>query len=426
MIINKPTIVSTSDSVEYQSHIEFLKGSELLWYRIDKEFADFLTDLSDGPLVALIIPAMALGEDIRVFGKVSERLYYNLSGPYQKILKQTIPFLHLIKIFAEELESKSLRAPGVATGFSGGIDSYSLLAGHYFSSVTNGFRITHLLYNNVGSHFQRGEQLFQKRYSRLKPVTDNIGLPFIKVNSNLDAFYPNTKENNLGFAQTHTLRNASVPLILQRGFGRYLYATDYDNKEVFIQASTEIAHINPITLAAISTEAVDMLSIGGEYSRVEKTLQVAEIPQSYDSLDICWTARGDGSNCSKCPKCMRTLLTLDIAGLLNRYSNSFNFNTYNKEKSKYFAEIIRNTSRVFLNKHKPNVFTEYDVEIAQFAKSRKFRFPKRSYLLAWLDYLHVPSQIIRLTGSSFSLKDRITNRLSIIKTSIFAKDKPNN
>lgn len=425
MNINKPAIVSSDYSVEYQCQIDFSHGSELLWYRIDKEFEDFFTQLCDGPLVALLIPAMALGEDIRIFGAVSERLYYHLSGSYQHVLKQVIPFLHLVKIYAEDLENKSSHASGVATGFSGGIDSFSVLADHYFSDVPNGFKLTHLLYNNVGSHFGRGEQLFEKRYARLKPVTDKIGLPFIRVNSNLDAFYPDTQVKNLGFAQTHTLRNASVPLILQRGIGRYMYATDYDNKEVFIRASTEIAHINPITLASISTEAVDMLSIGGEYSRVEKTLRVAEIPDSYDSLDVCWIARGDGSNCSKCPKCMRTLLTLDIAGVLNRYSNSFNLHTYGKEKSKYSAEIIRCTSPIFKVKPKSTVYTEYDLEITQFAQSRNYKFPKQSYLFAWLDYLHSPNQIIRLIEKLFPLKNRIINRLSIIKTSIVGRNRTN-
>ena len=418
MIINKPALVSTGYSVEYQCQIDFSHGSELLWYRIDKEFEDFFTQLCDGPLVALLIPAMALGEDIRILGKVSERLYYHLSGSYQHVLKQVIPFLSLVKIYAEDLENKSVPASGVAIGFSGGIDSFSVLADHYFSDIPNGFKLTHLLYNNVGSHFQRGEQLFEKRYARLKPVTDKIGLPFIKVNSNLDAFYPDTQVKNLGFAQTHTLRNASVPLILQRGIGRYMYATDYDNKEVFIRASTEIAHINPITLSSVSTEAVDMLSIGGEYSRVEKTIKVAEIPESYDSLDVCWMARGDGSNCSKCPKCMRTLLTLDIAGLLNRYSKSFNLDTYRKEKAKYSAEIIRKTNRFFLTKPVPNVFTEYDLEIAQFGQNLKYKFPKRSILFAWADYLHFPKQSIRLIEQVLRLKDRIINRISIIKNSI--------
>lgn len=421
MIIHKPEKGLSDSLVEFRCRIESSQGTKLLWYRIDQTFGDFLTDLCDAPLVALILPAMALGEDISILGKVSERLYYQLSGPYQHVLKQVIPFLNIVNITAEDLQNTAVRSPGVATGFSGGIDSFSVLADHFFSDVPQGFKITHLLYNNVGSHFQRGEQLFEKRYARLKPVAENIGLPFIKVNSNLDSFYPDTKVKNLGFAQTHTLRNASVPLVLQGGIGRFLYSTDYDNKEVYIRPSTEIAHINPITLASISTEAVDMLSVGGEYSRVDKTIKVAEIPESYDSLDVCWMARGDGSNCSKCPKCTRTLLTFEVAGVLTRYANAFNLRTYQKEKVSVLAQIIRNSNPVFLFKPKTNVFTEYDEEIAQFAKSRNYKFPKRTYIIAWLEYLHFPRFVIGFVMNIFHLKDRISNRLAVIKTSIFSK-----
>lgn len=416
MIINKPNLVSSNGTVEFQCLIETSQGSKLLWYRVDEQFGNFLADLSDGPLVALIIPAMTLGEDIKILGTISERLFYNLAGPYQHILKQVIPFLHNIKIFAEDIENKSVRAPGVAVGFSGGVDSYCALADHFFAIVPAGYKISHLLYNNVGSHYERGESLFEKRYARLKPVTERIGLPFIKVNSNLDSFYQNNEK--LGYAQTHTLRNASVPLVLQRGIGRYMYATDYENKQVFIGASTAIAHINPITMASIATEAVDMLSVGGEYTRVEKTLKIAEIPESYDSLDVCWAARADGSNCSKCPKCLGTLLTLDIAGLLSRYAQSFNLTTYQKQKAKYSAQIIRNTHQMFLTRPTPNLYTEYDHEIAQFAIDRNFKFPKKSYLFAWIDYLHLPKQSISLIEKIIQFKDRVTNRLSIILNSI--------
>jgi len=235
MIINRPRLVSNNGSVEYQSLIETSQDSRMLWYRVDYEFGDFLTDMSDGLLVALIIPAMALREDITIAGTISERLYYYLSGPYQQILKQVMPFLGLINIFPDKLVNKTTRAPGVAAGFSGGVDSWSVLADHYFSDISKSFRLTHLLYNNVGSHYERGESLFEKRYAKQKPVTERIGLPLIKVNSNLDSFYLEPYHQNLGFAQTHTLRNASVPLILQEGIGRFLYSSDYDNKEVFIR-----------------------------------------------------------------------------------------------------------------------------------------------------------------------------------------------
>ena len=100
----------------------------------------------------LLIPAMETGEDIQVAGTVSECLYYNLTRPAQAVLQEVLPSLHHIDIHPEDVKPASEEASGVATGFSSGIDSFAVLADHYYADkVPSNFRLTHLLYNNVGS-----------------------------------------------------------------------------------------------------------------------------------------------------------------------------------------------------------------------------------------------------------------------------------
>lgn len=78
----------------YQVDVESTEGKETLWYSAHKSFGDLFTDSSDAPLVALIIPAMSKNEDIHIDGEISDRLYYNLSRPFQNLLRQIIPSLH--------------------------------------------------------------------------------------------------------------------------------------------------------------------------------------------------------------------------------------------------------------------------------------------------------------------------------------------
>jgi hypothetical protein len=113
------------------------------------------------------------------------------------------------------------------------------------------------------------------------------------VNSNVDAFYG----KGLGNQQTHTLRNASVALLLQGGIGRYLYASSYNFKNVFVGATYSMAYSDTIALPLLSTEVLDAISVGSEYTRIEKTLRVAEIPDSYGTLDVCVSPKKAG-NCS--------------------------------------------------------------------------------------------------------------------------------
>lgn len=217
MRISKPQIISGKNKRTFQVDVESAEGRQTLWYSLHDSFGDLFTDTSDAPLAALLIPAMSRGEDIHIDGTISGRLYYNNLKLFQSLLRHIIPSLHQVSIYPMNLKCEQEKsASGVATGFSGGIDSYCTLADHYYSDIPKRFKITHLLFNNVGSHGSGGEQLFRKRFERLMPVVERTGLPFVMINSNLDLFY----SNKIGFQQTHTLRNASVALLLQGGIGR--------------------------------------------------------------------------------------------------------------------------------------------------------------------------------------------------------------
>lgn len=214
----------------------------------------------------------------------------------------------------------------MATGFSGGIDSFCVLADHYYAEIPKRYRLTHLLFNNVGSHGAGGERLFRERYERLLPSAERIGLPFMMVNSNLDSFYG----EGLGFQQTHTFRNSSVALLLQEGVQSYMYASTFNYLESFVGPTYDTAYSDNITLPLLSTNNFDAFYLGSEYTRLEKTLRVAEISESYTTLDICMNPNNNSgyTNCSMCWKCLRTLVTLEIAGYLGNYSNVFDLKIY--------------------------------------------------------------------------------------------------
>ncbi len=363
-----------NDQLFYRVAVESFKGKETLWYRLNKSFGDLVATSCDAPLVGLLIPAMATGEDIHIDGEVSERLLYNLSRPYQTLLRHVIPSLRPVRIFADKIcASRACPPLGVATGFSGGIDSYCALADNYHGNVLDGFKITHLLFNNVGSHGKDGEGLFQKRSERLAPSAERLGLPFVMVNSNLGTFYG----KGLGFQQTHTPRNGSVALLLQGGIGRYMYASAFSYSNVFVGRAKEMACTDTISLPLLSTETLDAFSVGSEYTRVEKTLRVAEIPESYGSLDVCTDTLPDPgyTNCSKCPKCLRTLATLEIAGLLELYAGSFNLDAYRSRRSMFFAELLGSRD-------------PFHKEIIQFSRERNYPYPVASRLL---HALRIPS-----------------------------------
>jgi hypothetical protein len=302
MILSSPDIVQKERQIFHQVTVESPKGSSLLWYSVEDSFGDLLSRSCDAALVGLLIPAMARGEDIHIRGAISARLLYNISGPCQRLLCYVMPRLSPIRITADTLSpGQTPRPEGVATGFSGGVDSYCVLADNLGADTLPGFRITHLLFNNVGSHGKDNEQMFHARFEHLAPCAKRLGLPFVKVNSNLGSFFG----KGLGFIKTHTFRNASVALLLQGGIGRYLYASAFNYQNVFVGRSRQIAYTDSISLPLLSTDTLDAFSAGSEYTRVEKTVRVADFPESYGSLDVCINSHQHGTvtNCSVCPKC---------------------------------------------------------------------------------------------------------------------------
>jgi hypothetical protein len=133
-----------------------------------------------------------------------------------------------------------------------------------------------------------------------------------------------------------------------------------------------MAHSDSVSLPLLSTEVVGVFSAGSEYTRLEKTLRVADIEDSYQTLDVCVQEEKAG-NCSTCWKCMRTLLTLEIAGLLDRYKHSFDLQAYRSHHERYIAEVLK-------SRHDPMLR-----DVVSFAKKRGFEFPLTA---RWYGLLH--------------------------------------
>lgn len=337
------------------------KGIEkTVWYTVSEKYRHFLSDNYDAFVVGLLIPAMESGSDMIIDGGVSDNLLTKLSGPTQEVLLEVMPNLKKINIKARINTRTTAKGDGIATGFSAGVDSYCTVADH--ADIPDGSHsITHLLFNNVGSHGAGGESLFYERYERLRKLAESIGLPLISVNSNLDEFY--TKEYN--FQQTHTLRNASVAHILSKGIKSFMYASAFHYHDVFVKKTRSIAHADPVLLPLVSSCHLEAYSTGSIYSRVGKIMRVSNYPMSYDSLDVCVNANNTSSyiNCSECWKCLRTIATLEVAGKLHLYERVFDLDKYRKIKHAFYRELLSSDDPLMK-------------EVVDFARDNNFAFPK--------------------------------------------------
>ncbi len=352
MYISLPKIVNDRQYSKISTQVEYSQGKVELWYSVNQKYSQFLTtENSDAFLIGLLLLAMKHNEDIYIDGMISERLFYNLTNYLMKILTLLIPSLHTINIFPQGLNSHKIadNVQGVATGFSGGIDSFCTLIDNLNKNTPASYRITHFILNNVGSHGEGGRELFQKRYQRLLSFAEEYSLPFVKIDSNLQEILA------MNFQNTHTTRNISAILLLQKLFSKYFYASAHKYKDCIIRESPDGAVIDPAAIHLFSTETTECISTGCQYSRVEKTIKVAEFEPSYRYLDVCVHAVDRAENCSQCWKCARTLLTLEILGKEKLYKNVFDLEKYYHIRSEYIESL----------KHNPSPLAQEVIELAK-------------------------------------------------------------
>ena len=337
LVIAKPQVITDADAL----YIRYpLKGARYpyLEYRLHKDFADFVSPQLDAALVALIVPAMAAGQNVHLAGTVSPFMLHNMRMDLMALLQSLIPGLKTVQITADCVAEPAPQSapPAVLTGFSGGLDSLTVAAEYLDNPDTlEALRPTHFLFNDVGNHGRLHHDLtsnVDRALARVKASAARFGLPLICVRSNLDGFF------DLTFEQTHTLRNTSTALLLQGRARHFLYASDCPYQKISGAAHGDTAYADTIILPLLSTPAIQCHAAGTAHNRIEKAAIIADRSWSHKILHVCM-ARPD-KNCSQCYKCMKVLLILDAMGRIDDFSTVFDLGTFRRLKSAFIGHIM--------------------------------------------------------------------------------------
>jgi hypothetical protein len=85
---------------------------------------------------------------------------------------------------------------------------------------------------------------------------------------------------------------------------------------------------------------------------VEKTRRLAKIPGANRWLNVCVAPSPDGKNCSTCKKCCRTLLTLEILGLLDDFKQVFSLDKWAGVRNRYLIWMLGDKNDPLFNEIK--------------------------------------------------------------------------
>lgn len=315
MIIHKPEINSDAGEVIVSSRVEFktpLSGMpERLWLAFPKDYEDLVTDRADAFLSAMVLLAMQHGEDIEVRGEVSPRLLIGINE-YQLPFCMWFPW----RFKPVRIECESLTVPSTESGrdlvvsaFSGGVDSFFTLKSYLSrNELPESARISHLLF--VHGFDIKLDHL--KSYPLLiddyRGMCDRLGIKLISCRMNCQQFGTRV---NWGVFHGSALIGAA-------------HAAGKRTAMFYVPSSHTYTSLmpwgsDPGIDYLLSTETTQVIHHGTGFRRTEKTEAIARWEETHDKLRVC--AFDDSTlNCSKCEKCIRTMMTLDMLGVLERYS----------------------------------------------------------------------------------------------------------
>lgn len=340
--IQAPRIEDRGDWIRVCYRVDGI-GPPELWFDVDAAHGDFVAHASDSAVATLLAAAMEVGKDLVVQGPISARLHWHIGNTVIPVVRRQLPFLQPVRVLAEGgWNGNRSGGSAILTGFSCGVDAFSAIQDHLLrQDIRVEDRITHFVFSNVGQagYGENAPVRAEERWQRVKRAAEELGLPILHVNSNAPEFYPPEYDARLNWIGALTLRNSAVPLLLQAGVRRFLFASSHSWRDVRVGPTEDMTEADPILLPALSTERVELSAVGTEYTRVEKTRAIAGMPNAQRYLDVCIMEGGD-TNCSKCEKCLRTLLTLELLGQLHAFESRFDLGVYRLHRKGFIARVL--------------------------------------------------------------------------------------
>jgi hypothetical protein len=285
----------------------------LLWYRFPLDYiAAVSVGLSDAFVAALLTPAMALGERLRIEGVVSDQLMQSLPL-LQAIYKEWNTGLSIISVDSFGLDPSAAheeRTRRVSLFFSLGVDSFYSLLKNNRDHPNDEKTIDDLLFVrglDIAIDDPEVDDLFDMSVLNAKSVADQFRKTLLIASTNLRHF----TNRFVSWGKTcHGAALASIALALSKRFTEVNIASTYDWEHLVPWGSHP--KLDPLW----SNGKVLLSHDGCEATRLDKTRLVSEHPIALETLRVCYENPDSVYNCGRCQKCLLTMVELQRCGAL--------------------------------------------------------------------------------------------------------------
>lgn len=312
-----------------------LRGKEeILWFSVEEKYGCYLVDdRADAFVVALLTTAMKDGSDIICEAPVSRRLLYQIRHYLIPILAANLPGYHTVELQAEPMDEKLPCANAVATGWTGGVDSMFTLM-KTICAEEPGHRLTHLMIANNGAlEDEDNSGLLNKLVRKAETgVAAELGLSVIGIETNIQELVSEA------FLAVAAYRQAAVILALQKLFGIYYSSAAYEFSRFSFDVNN-CFYFELVLFDNFRTDCTTFYSAYGAWSRAQKLKELSEYPLAWRMLHPCIHPLPE-KNCGRCGKCVRTMAALYGLGTLERFSEVFDVDQFERDKDWYIADVL--------------------------------------------------------------------------------------
>ena len=341
--IGKPYLTETAQTVRLNAKIS-LSGfdwggdEKVLWVEAERTYGrHFIADRADAFLLGFVHYALRYGSEIVCEAPVSERLYEQLVNQFlpwhlaafkqTTVRKQPLP----IKITAATVPE--LEVPGTAVGAacSCGVDSM-----HVFATCSD---ITHAVVWNMhpgayGCTSAEREVAWESLKARCRAFAETIGKPLICLDTNYDtALFPEMwSDVQFTWANLFAIRT------LQGFLGKFYLASGNPIWTLRMDISPWrcCCSYEPVLLPCLSASGPLLQLVGAGLARREKLRIIADYPPARKYLFVC-RAHGQDNCTAYCEKCQETLLQMEVAGVVDRFSEVFDVERFHRRHDDFLV-----------------------------------------------------------------------------------------
>jgi hypothetical protein len=278
-----------------------------LFYTVERATAD--DQISATPFVPpLLLLAAYRSRDLIVDAPVAQALLAQLPAVLT-LWHRWDPRAACIDVKATPVRMER-RAAAAATFFSGGVDSfYSVVANVSRYDAADPRSIRSLVFCQG---FDIGLDDRQRAHvvgAQLARAANALGKELISARTNAREFVACVDWAHHGYGPC--LGGLGLAL---SGIADTIYLpAAYAYQQIHADgANASHPFIDPLW----STENVDVVHSGGEATRAQKIARLSQSPVALAHLRVCWQNREGTYNCCRCEKCLRTMVELELCGVL--------------------------------------------------------------------------------------------------------------